>query len=144
MVIYEKNDKGMALITAIMLLVILTVIGLASVSTMQTERDIASGETAYRIGFYKADSGISFAAVSIEESDIKDMKCPAEYPVSDKPFRIRIIRKWQQQPANIWRVVAESTSVPGKYAGTVTVQAEFQLSQTVVGRELDVGNLTSY
>ena len=61
------NDKGIALITAIMMLVILTIIGIAALNTTLIERDIANSEVKYKTGFYKADSGIS-AAMAIPRS----------------------------------------------------------------------------
>ncbi len=56
-----KDEKGAALLTAVMLLVILTIIGMASVNTTLFEQDIAHNESCYRQGFYKADGGISVA-----------------------------------------------------------------------------------
>ena len=56
-----KNEKGAALLTAVMLLVILTIIGLAGVNTTLFEENISHNEAAYRQGFYKADGGISVA-----------------------------------------------------------------------------------
>ncbi len=139
-----KNEKGIALLTAIMLLVILTIIGLAAVNTMQTERDVASGETAYRVGFYMADSGISYART------LKDDQVPetANTEITDIPsdanYTLEHIRTYKDSTGDD-RFVVEATSkdITGK-AGTVTIQAEIKFPTKTAGRLDGPGNETTY
>ncbi len=141
-----KDEKGIALITAIMLLVILTIIGLAAVNTMQMERDIASGETAYRIGFYHADSGVSYARTSIKESHIKNKTMPVSFGVpTGSTFKLTIVKAWQDT-TNDWRYVIESETDPeyDKLAGVVTIQAEIKLATVSNGAEEDLGLRQTY
>ncbi|MCP4350883.1 MAG: hypothetical protein GY795_35915 [Desulfobacterales bacterium] len=139
-----KDEKGIALLTAIMLLVILTIIGLAAVNTMQTERDIASGETAYRIGFYMADSGISYAR-TLKEGDVPETEDTEITGIpSDATFTLRHVRTWDDATGDS-RFVVEATSkdITGK-AGTVTIQAEIKFPTKTAGRLDDPGNPTTY
>ncbi|MCP4104786.1 MAG: hypothetical protein GY749_04500 [Desulfobacteraceae bacterium] len=139
-----KDEKGIALLTAIMLLVILTIIGLAAVNTMQTERDIAAGETAYRIGFYMADSGISYAR-TLEPDDVPEgLNEPITTIPSDANFTLMHIRTYQDKTGDD-RFVVESTSKDTTgTAGTVTIQAEIKFPTETAGRELDDGSVTTY
>jgi hypothetical protein len=137
-----KDEKGIALITAIMLLVILTIIGLAAVDTMQMERDIASGETSYRMGFYMADAGISYAK-TLQSEDVPDTPHTA-VSVSGVPFTLEIVRTWTDSTGER-RFIVESTSHdPDGQAGTVTIQAEIQFPTQTNGRSLDPGHQATY
>ena len=142
---YRKNEKGVVLITAIMLLVILTIIGLAAVDLMQDEKDIATGETAYRLGFYNADSGINYARVYVKQEMIENTPTPFMLSTpKDYKFSVKIKDAWLDEKSHQWRYRVESTSIPDDFAGTVTVEAEIMMATASRGMELDPGNETTY
>ena len=55
---FVRNQKGVALIVALMMLVVLTFIGLSAVSMSYYETKIAGNERVYNNAFYAADGGI--------------------------------------------------------------------------------------
>ena len=139
-----KNERGTAMITATMLLMILTIIGLASVNTMQTERDIASGMTAYRMGFYAAESGIAYAKLAVKEDDIIEKTFPVEFECPDNAqFTLRLIASWQDSTGD-WRFKVQSDSVPDGRRGAVTIEAELKLATQTRGSEIDKGHGETY
>ncbi len=141
-----KNERGIALITAVMLLLILTIIGLGAVNTMLIERDITAGETAYRKGFYMADSGISYARSAIKEKHIKNMVPPAQFGVPvNADYKLTVTRVWKDAKTQDYRFVVDSVSVPkSSLAATVCIQAEIKLATASRGAELDVGGEATY
>lgn len=57
----RPGERGIALILAIIVIFILTVLGLALLFTTTTEYQIASAETTVNRAFYAADSGVQYA-----------------------------------------------------------------------------------
>ena len=63
--IFRLRDKdGSALVMALMILVILTLIGIAATNTSTIEIQIAGNEKTYKEAFYKADAGVSFVVAT--------------------------------------------------------------------------------
>ncbi|MEK6684639.1 MAG: PilX N-terminal domain-containing pilus assembly protein [Nitrospirota bacterium] len=58
---YLKNERGLALVVALMLLILLTVMGLAAISTTTTELQITSNELTDARAFHAAEAGIKEA-----------------------------------------------------------------------------------
>jgi hypothetical protein len=54
------NQKGASLVIALMLLLILTLIGIAALQTTTHETNIAGNERLYNRSFYSADAGIDY------------------------------------------------------------------------------------
>ncbi|PXF60360.1 MAG: hypothetical protein C4B58_00555 [Deltaproteobacteria bacterium] len=62
---FRLRDKdGSALVIALMILVILTLIGIAATNTSIIEMQIAGNEKAYKEAFYKADAGVSYVVAT--------------------------------------------------------------------------------
>ncbi len=57
-----KNENGIALITALMLLVLLTLLGMAATTTSVLEIQIADNDRDYKVNFYKAETAAYEAA----------------------------------------------------------------------------------
>lgn len=57
-VILEELEEGSALVVALMVMVILTLIGISAITTSDIELRIAANERNYKIAFFHADSGI--------------------------------------------------------------------------------------
>ena len=53
-----KDQKGMALVVALIMLLVLTLIGLSAVNMSTYETNIAGNERVYNLAFYTADGGI--------------------------------------------------------------------------------------
>ena len=63
-----KNDKGSVIVVGMMILVLLTIIGIAAINTGTFESQIIGNEHRYQIDFYVADSGWKEAAMWLEDS----------------------------------------------------------------------------
>lgn len=63
-----KNDQGFVLITALMMLVILMIIGIAATNTTTIELQIGGNDKATKIAFYGADAGNELAKELIEQA----------------------------------------------------------------------------
>lgn len=72
-----RDEKGSTLVLALMILVILTLIGIAATNTSTIEIQIAGNERAYKEAFFKADAGVSYVVA----------ECP---PVSSFPIFLDI------------------------------------------------------
>jgi len=123
------NERGVALITVMMLMVILLLIGLAATDTTIMERQIATNEVAYRRGFYKADAGISYAR-TLSKSDVQNKDSGVELPVpTDAPFTLKIYSRLMTLNAagTEQRYAVKSESVESDFDSRVVIIAEIQL-----------------
>ncbi|HVO84541.1 MAG TPA: hypothetical protein VMU60_08955 [Syntrophobacteria bacterium] len=62
------NERGMALILAVVTLVVLTVIGIAALSSTNTDLKVVQAEKAYNVSLYNADAGTTVAGEVLEEA----------------------------------------------------------------------------
>ena len=62
------RDHGMALIVAVVMLVALTVIGIAALTMTNVGLKLAAGEKAFNVSLYNADAGTSVTAQVLEEA----------------------------------------------------------------------------
>ena len=63
----RKGERGAALVIAILVLAILTVIGIALMLVTSTESRIAANEWSVNRAFYASDSGIRWATVQLTD-----------------------------------------------------------------------------
>lgn len=55
-----KNQKGVSLVIALIILLILTLIGISAISTTTFETNIAGNERLYNKAFYTSDAGVDY------------------------------------------------------------------------------------
>lgn len=67
--LFINNEDGIALITALMLLVLLTLLGMSATTTSVLEIQIAGNDRDYKKNLYMAESAAVHAAVSLENAD---------------------------------------------------------------------------
>ena len=60
------NERGVVLITAILILVILTLLGVTGINTSSTETAIAVNEEIYKMTFYAAEAGRSYVVANTD------------------------------------------------------------------------------
>jgi len=65
-----ENETGSVLLVAMLILIVLTLIGIAATNTSTIEIQIAGNEKSYKQAFYSADAGVSWALVSLIEWDV--------------------------------------------------------------------------
>jgi hypothetical protein len=63
----RRNERGAALVLAILVLAILTVIGIALMLITSTESRIAANEWSVNRGFYAADAGVRWGTVQLND-----------------------------------------------------------------------------
>ena len=63
------NDKGSAILVALMILVLLTIIGMAATQNSNTELKITTNSQLYKMAFYAAESGWQDMAVWIVQNN---------------------------------------------------------------------------
>jgi len=64
---HDRRERGAALVVAILVLAILTVIGIALMLITSTESRIAANEWSVNRGFYSADAGLRWAGVQMND-----------------------------------------------------------------------------
>jgi hypothetical protein len=55
-----RNDQGVSLVVALLILLVLTILGISAISTTTFETNIAGNQRLYNNAFYAADSGIDY------------------------------------------------------------------------------------
>ena len=55
-----KNQKGVSLVIALLILLVLTLIGISAISTTTFETNIAGNERLYNRAFYSSDAGVDY------------------------------------------------------------------------------------
>lgn len=65
-----KNQKGMAMVLALIMIIVLTLIGLASTFTSTFEIKLSGNKRGITDAFYSADSGVQVVMANIENFDL--------------------------------------------------------------------------
>ena len=55
-----KNQKGVSLVIALLILLVLTLLGISAISTTTFETNIAGNERLYNRAFYTSDAGVDY------------------------------------------------------------------------------------
>lgn len=72
-----NNQKGSALIIALIVMAVLTLVGLSAINTATVENKIVGNERIYQENFYLAESGVNEAAQEIESETSSDNLLPS-------------------------------------------------------------------
>ena len=82
-----NNEKGVVLISAVMFLLLLTVIGIFATTTSNIELQISGHNKLSKMVFYAADSGIHYVAVNqdLYNSNNLDENTSFDFPVNGNP-----------------------------------------------------------
>lgn len=70
-----QNEKGFVLVTALLILLVLTIIGIITTSNTSIELQIAGNEKVHTMTFYEAESGAMLGAEILEQS----FNCPTGF-----------------------------------------------------------------
>lgn len=167
---FLKDEKGVAIIIAMFVLVILTLIGIAATRTSNIEQQIAAYDANYKQMFYNADSGIQWALGMLQNSWVDQTTASITpcYPgncdgINPRPQEFGDQHRFTQVPSNMpfdlylyriinsdpWRVevmsvASETTSGRGTVEATVTAALDIGM-EDYGGSELpDSGDQMSY
>lgn len=124
--------EGAAMVTALMLLVLLTILGLASTNTTIYEQKITQNETAYRRGFYISDGGVQYA-LSFTKNELPDVGEYFDVPAS-VPFEIKYEREVRDLPKRVEILAKVKDDVAGDGVSPIKIQAEVQFTDKAYGQ----------
>lgn len=82
-----NNEKGIVLISAVIFLLLVTVLGIFATTTSNIELQISGHNKLSKMVFYAADSGIHYVAVNpdLYNSINLDENAPFDFPVNGSP-----------------------------------------------------------
>ncbi len=130
------NEEGSAIIFALMILAVLTILGISTTSTTNTELKIVSNEKQYQRDFYIADSIWKYGAYWLEESG----GAPATIndDISFSEDELKIVRNFGDAAAND----LNDTFVDGTEDGLINsipywYNAQYDRKEIVAGSSLD-------
>jgi len=80
-----KNQDGSAIIFALMTLVILTILGISSITTTTTEQKIARNDMYYKLSFYAAEAAKEFVPPNTQlyHADNVTVGNEIQFPIAD-------------------------------------------------------------
>ena len=70
---YQNNEKGMVLLTCLLVLVVLTLTGIYAMNTARIETEIAGNIKAYKDTFYKTERAVRLLALSLKTTPDNDI-----------------------------------------------------------------------
>ncbi len=109
------GDRGAALIVAVITLVVLTVIGIAALTSTDVELKVARGEKAFNIAFYNAEASISVTADVLEEAIAQRGLPTGTYKDSSGRITVNDGGFWDEQMVyNQANIQAAYTSPPNR------------------------------
>jgi len=69
-----KNEQGSVMVVALLMLILLTIIGIASTTTTQIETQIAGNDKTYRANLYRAEAGGMVALQGLDDGSTAALK----------------------------------------------------------------------
>jgi PilX N-terminal len=126
----RPSQRGSALVLALFLIVILTVLGLGLVLRTRVAMTVAGSERSVTKGFYAADSGISTAFAHLQENN----PCAFSYTLLDQrgavQFPITVTVPQSQRVGNPQRAVGSETGGGISGGGTNFVYMTYRLNSS--------------
>ena len=126
-----KNNRGSAIIVALLLLVTLTIIGFAATNTSVFESTIVGNEHRYQIDFYVADSGWKEGAMWLDNG--------AGPPATVNPNTDNIVKNWgfntppaDPAPANLSALTPDNNTL-SQFGVPYWYQVQYVADSIVVG-----------
>jgi Tfp pilus assembly protein PilX len=146
------NEKGSAMTMVLMMLLIMTIIGIAATRNTTVELKIAENDAAHKQALFNADSGIQFS-LTLNENQVKDL--PDNSPIAQvpagSPYNLEFLQNVQIGPPRIIEVQARSgpdlTTERGDLLnskGRAVITAGIQLQTPMSGAIGGVGDQYTY
>jgi len=137
---FLKNQEGVALVVAIIMLLVLTLIGISGVSTTIFETKITGNYKVYNAALYTAESGVEhfrrLATPSTTSSDFNDFTS-----IGDNTYRFKVDRMFTSTASGstFFKVTSEGIAPNFPVAGKVTIEAIVEIPPTVVEESSEGG-----
>ncbi|RLA96216.1 MAG: hypothetical protein DRG83_17650 [Deltaproteobacteria bacterium] len=135
-----NNERGAILIIALLMLIILSLLGMAATDTTNIEIQIAGNEKVYKQAFYNADSGVFYAVAKGEEL-LLSATPGTQLNSTDMPNNVTLtyVREITSGPPRQVEIRAVGTAPGG---GNVSILAGIEF--VIFGKQQGPGNLTNY
>ncbi|MGB9627791.1 MAG: PilX N-terminal domain-containing pilus assembly protein [Thermodesulfobacteriota bacterium] len=129
-----KNQKGVALIIALIMLLVLTLLGLSAVSTTTHETKIAGNGRVYNNAFYAADGGIeNFRGRASTGEFVYGVATSGSYSLGIGEATSNVsYKRWKRSESGIdyavFRVSSEGVAPNFPTAGKVKIEAIIEVA----------------
>ncbi len=144
-----KNQKGVALVIALMMLLILTLIGINAVTTTTFETSIVGNQRVYNTAFYGADGGLDdFRARAPNDSTILIANTGSyNQIITGSPYDITYTVNYQSMGTvsrggtnyQVFRVESQGVAPNFPTAGRVSVESIFEIYAGGAGNIAETG-----
>jgi hypothetical protein len=119
-----RNEEGNVLITAFIILVVLTLIGVFATRTAQMDMQIASNEIPYKRNFYLAEGGLYREAAELGRGEYRVTNIGSPQPLAERKNDI-VIKGNPLPPPEDHTVFGETYDFLVEYVGAFTPPAGF-------------------
>ena len=138
------DEKGSIILAAMVILIVLTLIGMAATRTSTIEIDIAANDKFHKQALFESDSGVSWAIATLKQGDENEnIGHVFSGPAEDGPFEITSrgpILFNCPSGASCIEIQSDSTG----NAGNVSIIAGIELPTPIEGALEDTGEENTY
>ena len=138
------GEKGSIILAAMVILIVLTLIGMAATRTSTIEIDIAANDKFHKQALFESDSGISWAIATLHQGDENEnIGHVFSGPAEDGPF---VVTNRGPSPFNCpdGATCIEIESNSAGNAGNVSIIAGIELPTPIEGALEDTGEENTY
>jgi Tfp pilus assembly protein PilX len=134
----HQGNRGVALIIALLLLLILTLIGIFSLDASRQEIHIVGNQRIYHAAFYAAESGLDeFRASAPPTEDQVPFTPPKRVGSSESTYRYKAERLGTRQTGGahyvLYKVTSEGTAPAFPNAGRVILESIIEITAEGAG-----------
>lgn len=147
---YVSNEDGVVLVTALLILVVLTLMGVAAMSIRNTERSITMNNEVSQHNFYVAEAVTLEGASAVEQLPDTVLSDPAAYPlwlkVEDPAINLELSSQWPSgliAPRNTTLTGPASNIVPNGYNSDGTAAGD-RIWTAVIDGGVAAGSSVTY
>ena len=139
-----SNEKGSIILAAMVILIVLTMIGIAATRTSTIEIEIAANDKFHKQALFESDSGVSWAIATLKQGDEgESIGYVFSGPDEDGPFEVKNLGPTSFNcPASANCIEIQSDSAGN--AGNVSIIAGFELPTPIEGALEDSGEENTY
>jgi len=133
----DNNQKGIALVIALVMLLVLTLVGLSAISMTSFEANISGNQRVYNMAFYTADGGVENFRGRVSSGEVFQEGHSYQVTIGGNTCNITIPNingKWQRNDTegtfDIYRIESEGRP-PFPSTGRVTIESVIEVLTTI-------------
>jgi len=131
------NQKGIALVIALVMLLVLTLVGLSAISITSFEANISGNQRVYNMAFYAADGGVENFRGRVSSGEVFQEGHSYQVTIGGSTCNVTIPSnngKWQRNDTegtfDIYRIESEGRP-PFPSTGRVTIESIIEVLTTI-------------